>query len=119
MAGETVEPRQTGRTALPFRKTTITRHNETVRRAEGGRAHLSQSRWNWRKRILQIFRTRSLSVSELLQRPDYLEHPFSEGPASSPSWYALLVPTHEEGDEVLRTVPELLANQVADFFSHS
>lgn len=93
----------------------MTRHRETVRRAEQGRANLNQSEWTLKERIFRIFRRQSLSLSELLPRPDYLDHPFSKGPISSPSWYALLVPTHEEGHEVLRVVPPLLANQSADF----
>lgn len=93
----------------------MARYRETVRRAERSRAHLSQPRRNLKERFFRMFRRRSPSVSELLPIPDFLDHPFSKGSASSPSWYALLVPTYEEGDEVLRIVPRLLANQAADF----
>lgn len=68
--------------------------------------------WSW---LLKLWQRKSPSLTAMVPPPDYSSHPFSAGMPSSPAWYALLVPTHHEGHEVLLTLPNLLAKQSADF----
>lgn len=51
----------------------------------------------------------------MLPLPTWKRHPFPQSLGSVPAWYALLVPTIEEGREVLEAVPRLLAPQRRDF----
>jgi hypothetical protein len=44
----------------------------------------------------------------MLPLPDFLEHPFGEISKREQPWYVLLIPTHEEGEDVRDIVPRLL-----------
>jgi hypothetical protein len=55
------------------------------------------------------------SLSDLLPLPNFLEHPFSNIHGGKRSWFALLVPTLEEGQDILHEAPGLFRDQVAEF----
>lgn len=87
----------------------------TVRRAFEGVKRNNLPKKMWVSRLRGWIARRSPSLSEMLPPPDYLRHPFSSGTLASPAWYALLVPTQEEGHDVLSLLPQHLAKQTSDF----
>ena len=71
----------------------------------------------WWKSLWNRLRGRpsAQGLSDMLPLPTWEQHPFSQSFGSVPAWYALLVPTIEEGHEVLEALPRLLAPQRRDF----